>query len=41
MTNERPVLSSERAPHIDETITLKQKQISGHKSQMELDARTD
>jgi hypothetical protein len=37
MTNDRPDLSSERAPHRDKTATFRQKVISGHKSQSGLD----
>jgi hypothetical protein len=39
MTRDRPDLSSERAPHMDKTVTVKQEQISGHKAQKELDIR--
>jgi hypothetical protein len=27
LTNDRPVLSSERAPHMDRTVTLKQEEL--------------
>jgi hypothetical protein len=40
-TNERPDLSSEGAPDIDKTVTVKQELISGHKTQMGLDTKTD
>jgi hypothetical protein len=36
----RPVLSSERAPHKNKTVTVKELQISGHEPQMGLDTRT-
>jgi hypothetical protein len=41
LTNDRPVLSSETAPHIDRTVTVKQELISGHEHQMGLDTKTD
>jgi hypothetical protein len=40
MTNDRPDLLSERAPHRDKTATFGQKVISGHKSQNGLDTLT-
>jgi hypothetical protein len=40
-TNDRPDLSSEGAPDIDQTITVKQKLISGHEPQTGLDTKTD
>jgi hypothetical protein len=40
LTGDRPDLSSERAPHRDNTANFRQK-ISGHKSQSELDTKTD
>jgi hypothetical protein len=36
----RPVLSSERAPHMNKAATFKQEVISGHESQNGLDAKT-
>jgi hypothetical protein len=39
-TNDRPVLSSERAPHKNKTVTVKEQYISGHEPQMGLDAKT-
>jgi hypothetical protein len=39
LTNDRPDLSSERAPHRDKTVTLKKKK-SGQKSQIGLDTKT-
>jgi hypothetical protein len=33
LTNDRPVLPSERAPHEDKTITVKLNLISGHELQ--------
>jgi hypothetical protein len=39
--NDRPVLSSERAPHMDRTVTFKQEEISGHEPQRGLDTKTD
>jgi hypothetical protein len=40
LTNDRPVPSSERAPHMDVTETFKE-QISGHEPQTGLDTNTD
>jgi hypothetical protein len=41
LTNDTPDLSSERAPHMERTVTVKQKQISGHEPHMGLDSKTD
>jgi hypothetical protein len=41
LTNDRPVISSERAPHVDRTVTVKQELISDHEPQMGLDTKTD
>jgi hypothetical protein len=42
LTNDRFVLSSERASHMDRTVTVKQKLISGHEPHMGgLDTKTD
>jgi hypothetical protein len=41
LKNDRPDLSSERALHMDRTVTFKQEEISGHKPQTELDTKTD
>jgi hypothetical protein len=41
LTNDRPVLSSKRAPHVDRTVTLKQELIFGYEPQMGLDTKTD
>jgi hypothetical protein len=41
LTNDRPVLSSERALHKDETVTVKLNLISGYEPQMVLETRTD
>jgi hypothetical protein len=41
VTKDRPVLSSEKAPHKDKTVTVKQQEISGHEPQMGLDTKTD
>jgi hypothetical protein len=41
LTKDRPVLWSERAPHMDRTVTVKEKLLSGHERQMELDINTD
>jgi hypothetical protein len=41
LTNDRPVLSSERAPHFDRTVTFKQEEMSGHETQTGLDNKTD
>jgi hypothetical protein len=40
VTNDRPVLSSERAPHIDQTATVWQYQKSGPGLQKGLDTKT-
>jgi hypothetical protein len=34
LTKDQPVLSSERVPHRDKTVTVKQNVISGHEPQM-------
>jgi hypothetical protein len=36
LTNNRPVLSSERLPHKDKTVMVKQNLIFGHEPQMGL-----
>jgi hypothetical protein len=41
LTNDRPVLSSERAPHTDRIVIFKQEEISGHEPQMGLDTEAD
>jgi hypothetical protein len=41
LTNNRAVLSSERATHIERTVTVKQEEISDHEPQMGLDTKTD
>jgi hypothetical protein len=41
LTNDRPVLSDERMPHMDRTVTYKQEEISGHEPQMGLDTKID
>jgi hypothetical protein len=41
VSEDRPVLSLERAPHIDRTATFMQKQISGHEPQTGLDTKRD
>jgi hypothetical protein len=41
LTKDRPVLSSERAPHNNETVTVKQYKIPGHEPQTGLDIKTD
>jgi hypothetical protein len=38
-TKDRPVLSSERAPHKNKTVTVKESYISGHEPQMVLDIK--
>jgi hypothetical protein len=38
--NDRPVLSSERAPHKNQTVNVKQQKIFGHEPQMGLDTKT-
>jgi hypothetical protein len=40
LTNDRPVLSSERAPHMDRAVTFNQEEISAHEPQMGLDTKT-
>jgi hypothetical protein len=39
LTNDRPILLSERVPHMDRTETFKQ--VSGHEPQTGLDTKTD
>jgi hypothetical protein len=39
LKNDRPVLSSERAPHMNRTETFEQEEISGHESQAGLDTK--
>jgi hypothetical protein len=39
LTNDRPILSSERAPHMDRTEIFKQ--MFGHEPQTGLDTKTD
>jgi hypothetical protein len=41
LTNDRPVLSSDNAPHMDRTVTVKQEIIFGHEPLMGLDTKTD
>jgi hypothetical protein len=41
LTNDRPVLSSERAPHMGRTQTFKKKELSGLEPQTGLDTKTD
>jgi hypothetical protein len=41
VTNDRPALSSERVPHMERTVTVKQELISGDELQMGLDTKTD
>jgi hypothetical protein len=40
LKNDRPVLSSETAPHMDKTEAFKQEEISGHEPQTGLDIKT-
>jgi hypothetical protein len=40
LTNDRPVLSSERASHKVKTVTVKRNIISDHEPQMGLDIKT-
>jgi hypothetical protein len=40
-TKDRPVFSSERAPHKKKTVTAKQQSTSGNESQLGLDTKTD
>jgi hypothetical protein len=40
-TNDKHVLSSERAHKMDRTEIFKQEKISGHEPQMGLDTKTD
>jgi hypothetical protein len=39
LSNDRPVLLSEGAPHMDRTETFKQEEISDHETQTGLDTR--
>jgi hypothetical protein len=41
MTNDRAVLSSERAPHNDKTVTVKRQLVSGFEPQLGIDTKTD
>jgi hypothetical protein len=41
LTNDRPALSPERAPHIDRTDTLKEEEISVLEPQLEFDTKID
>jgi hypothetical protein len=41
LTNDRPVLSSERASHMDKTVTFKQGEIFARELQKGLDTKTD
>jgi hypothetical protein len=41
LTNDRPVLSSERAPHMDRTVTFKLEEISVYEPQTGLDTKID
>jgi hypothetical protein len=41
LTNDRPVISSERTHHKDKTLRIKLNLISGHELQMRIDAKTD
>jgi hypothetical protein len=41
LTNDRPVLPSEKAHHMDMTVAVKQELIFGHVPQMGLDTKTD
>jgi hypothetical protein len=41
LTNDRSVLSSERASHMDRIVTSKQELISDHETQMEFDTKTE
>jgi hypothetical protein len=40
-SRERPDLSSERAPHMEKTVTVKQQQISSYEFLRGIDAKTD
>jgi hypothetical protein len=40
-TKDKPILSSERAPHKNKTVTVKQLSISGHEPQIGLEAKID
>jgi hypothetical protein len=41
LTIDRPDLSSERAPHMNNRVTVEQEQRSGHESQKGVDAKTE
>jgi hypothetical protein len=41
LTNDRPVISSERAPHMGRAETFKQEEISDHKPQAGLDTKRE
>jgi hypothetical protein len=41
LTKDRPVLSSDRGPHLDRTVTIKQELISSREPQMGPDTKTD
>jgi hypothetical protein len=41
LTNDRPILSSERAPHVDRTVTFKEEEISDHEPQTGLNTEID
>jgi hypothetical protein len=41
LTNDRPVLSSERAPHMDRAETFKEEEISAHEPHMGLGTKTE
>jgi hypothetical protein len=41
LSNDRPVFSSERAPHVDRTETFKQEEISSHEPQTGFNTKTD
>jgi hypothetical protein len=39
LTSDRPILSPERVPHMDRTVTFKKEEISGHEPQTGLDTK--
>jgi hypothetical protein len=41
LTNDRLILSSERAPHMNRTENFKQEEISSHELQTVLDTKAD
>jgi hypothetical protein len=41
LTNDSPLLSSERSPHIDRTVNVEQELTFGHESQTGLDTKSD